>query len=371
MSHPTQDNGTDWDKLLESLDHHSIPPNMTKEEWAAFAAARELRATVAAGDFDEEAGWKDFVQVHARRKKRPALRLWLAAAAVMLLAAGAAWLLRSRPTETPATAADAPRPGIELRMADGRVVEPGKEAGIIRQTGGATIRTGSQGLEYVAGEGETARPGNDTLTVPKGLTFRVQLADGSKVWLNAGSRLIYPPVFDGPAREVALEGEAFFDVAQRAGQPFIVRSGGVTMTVLGTAFNVNAYTSSVIATLCTGKLQVAASSEQVLLLPDEQSGYDPGSGSLVKRTVDTRDFTAWKDGDLYFDNAGLEAITESLARYYDYDFVFAGKDMRKLRFTLDMPRPAKLQEVLDHLKNSRLDLRFRIDGRTVYIEAAR
>ncbi len=369
MNHPTQDQGADWEKLLHSLDTHSIPPNMNKEELAAFAANRELRAALAAPDFNEETGWEAFRKAHAHRRRRPALRLWLAAAAVLILAAGAAvWLLQAPGTRNPVLAESAPRQNVELRMADGRVVEPGKVSGTIRQQSGALIHSGSQGLKYTADTRQEYCSGKDTLLVPNGLPFRVQLADGSKIWLNAGSRLIYPQVFDGPEREVLLEGEAYFDVAQRSGQPFIVRSRGVTMTVLGTTFNVNTYTSSVVTTLCTGKLRVSAAQQQMVLLPDEQLDYNPGGG-FGKREVDTRDFTAWKDGDLYFDGEELEAITKSLSRYYDYEFVFAGPDMRKLRFTLDMPRPAKLQVVLDHLKSSRQDLHFRIDGRTVYIEA--
>ena len=105
----------------------------------------------------------------------------------------------------------------------------------------------------------------------------------------------------------------------------------------------------------------------MLLAPGEQSVYDRSSGAMRQREVDTRDFIAWKEGDLYFDNNTLAEITGYLSRNYDYQFGFDDPTLKELRFTLDMPRPATLQAVLDRLSKSRNDFTFRVKGRTVEV----
>ncbi|MGE7774760.1 FecR family protein [Chitinophaga sp. NPDC101104] len=367
MSQSPDHTGMDWNKILESLEEAKITHDMTKEEFSALAAAREARALLAAQEFDEDGGWREFT---ALREKRRTFRLRivrLAVAAGLALAIGAGlWIFA--PAGNTLQTADAAGPGkVRLRTADGRILELDRGAGTIQDNDIARIQAGGDSLVYTAGTASTGGAKMDTLEIPVGMPFQLLLADGTKVWLNATSKLIYPAAFHGAAREVYLEGEGYFEVAQNASQPFLVHSGKTVTTVLGTAFNIRAYDASVITTLSSGKVKVTAGAASVTLQPDEQSTFDPESGQLEKAPVVAADMTAWVQGNLYFDGVPLADITESLGRYYGFDFTFDDAATGQLRFTLDMPRPATIGEALAQLKASRTELHFQINGKVVTV----
>ncbi len=253
---------------------------------------------------------------------------------------------------------------VQLRMGDGRLVELGGEEQTIQHGSDAKITTGSSSIAYAGGTSAAAAIKMDTLEIPRGLQFSLQLSDGSKVWLNSETALSYPAVFNGPTRDVYVRGEAFFEVKANAAQPFIVHAGDNQLKVLGTSFNVNTFDAKVTTTLTTGRLLVAAGAEQRQLDPGEQTVYN--NGSLDKQNVDTQVFTAWKDGDLLFYDASLLDITRYLGRNYDYNFEFDNISLETLRFTLDMPRPANLQVALDVIGKG-LDIRFHVQDKTVRI----
>jgi transmembrane sensor len=365
MQLPPDDSGMDWAKILESLDEAKIPQDMTKEEFAAMSAAREARALLSAGDFDESDGWQEFVGLRDKRRIR---RIWLsrlAIAASVAMAIGVGlWLVRPA-TQPPQIADVLPAGKVRLKTSDGRVIELNKEVRTIQHSDIAQVSAGGDSLVYMAGAARSAEVKMDTLEIPRGKPFQLLLADGTRVWLNATSRLVFPAAFNGPRRQVFLEGEGYFEVARNTDRPFIVHAGKTATTVLGTSFSVRNYDASVVTTLRSGKVQVAAGAQTLLLQPNEQSTFFADNGSLQKKTVDPGDYMAWVKGDLYFESVPLGSITESLSRYYDYTFEFDDAAIGNLRFTLDMPRPATLQDVLTQL--SRTDLRFRVKGKTVII----
>ncbi|HEY9259820.1 FecR family protein [Chitinophaga sp.] len=365
MQVPTNDSGMDWNKILESLEEAKIPQDMTKEEFAAMSAAREARALLSAGDFDESDGWQEFTTLRNKQKTRRIMIIRLAIAASVALAIGAGlWLLQPA-IQAPQIANQMPTGKVRLKTSDGRVIELNKETRSIQHNDIAQINAGGDSLVYMAGTTRSAQEKMDTLEIPRGTPFQLLLADGTRVWLNATSRLVFPAAFNGPRREVFLEGEGYFEVASKTDQPFIVHTGKTATTVLGTSFNVRNYDASVVTTLRTGKVQVTAGAQTLLLQPDEQSTFLAGDGSLQKKTVDPADYMAWVKGDLYFESVPLGRITESLSRYYDYTFEFKDAAIANLRFTLDMPRPGTLQEVLTQLSGT--DLRFKVKGKTVMI----
>lgn len=340
---------------------------MTKEEFVTMSAAREARALLAAEDFDESDGWQDFVQLRNKQRTR---RIWLtrlAIAASVAMAIGAGFWLLKPGTSTPQIANVLPTGKVRLKTADGRMIELNKETRTIQHNDVAQVQAGGDSLVYTAGTTRLAQIKMDTLEIPCGKPFQLSLADGTRVWLNAASRLVFPAAFNGPRREVFLEGEGYFEVANKADQPFMVHTGNTTTTVLGTSFNVRHYNAAVVTTLRSGKVQVVAGVHTLMLEPSEQSTFLADDGSLQKKTVEAGDYLAWVKGDLYFDVAPLSSITESLSRYYDYMFKFDDPAIARLNFTLDMQRPATLQEVLTSLKASRGDLRFRVEGKIVTI----
>ncbi|WP_343745924.1 FecR domain-containing protein [Chitinophaga sp.] len=368
MNLDNNEHDIDWDKLMERLEEGQLPSGMTEAELKAMAAAREMQARLKTGNFSADDGWQRFTGARAQQKGRIRVLVRTALAAAVVLAAGAAWwtFRAQRPVVQLANAQPAEK--VMLRLSGGRTVTLGQDTQLIQNNPIARIKAHTDHLEYAAGSGQEQVTVMDTLDVPRGRQFSLRLADGTQVWLNAASRLIFPAAFHGAAREVTVEGEAFFEVARQASQPFVVHAGKTAMKVLGTGFNVNAYGQELITTLATGKLLVTAGQEQVVLQPDEQAILNNTTGSLRKQPVEAHLFTAWKEGDLFFEDAPLQDITVSLARSYDYNFIFDDTDLKKMSFTIDIRRPAALQDVLNQITKSMHTVRFEVDGRTVHVK---
>jgi ferric-dicitrate binding protein FerR (iron transport regulator) len=168
-----------------------------------------------------------------------------------------------------------------------------------------------------------------TFVNPRGRAQKeMVLADGSKVWLNAGSVLKYPPQFEGSERLVELSGEAFFEVTGNSGSPFRVLIKDAEVEVLGTFFTVMAYDDEPEnrTTVVNGAVKVTGGQQSVTLKPGEQAEIvyaSPGSyaslagGAPVVRPVDTRDVLAYKQGIYKFKATQLSSIMREIARTYD------------------------------------------------------
>lgn len=180
---------------------------------------------------------------------------------------------------------------------------------------------------YYQRQADNVSPTMITRASAYGQKLIVTLTDSSKVYLNSGSSISYPPVFAPGVREVVLNGEAFFEVKRDTSRPFIVRSGNVTTKVLGTSFNVQAFAGQPISvTVATGKVQVEALhpskesddkvvEERVILRPLEQATlHDDG---LITTEVDTAKFLAWKNNILRFDDASIADVAHELERWYN------------------------------------------------------
>jgi ferric-dicitrate binding protein FerR (iron transport regulator) len=367
MSEQTDDKNIDWEKLAELYDGEEIPAGLTEEEFRALASMREIKARVALQGTSVEEGWQQFDR--ARRRARVVRMTRLLAAAVLILAVGAGvWMMWPGRQVSPShheLANAAPSDKVQLKLGDGRTITPGNEWQTIQHGSEATIKADNNSITYAGSASAKTSIAMDTLLVPKGLQFRLQLADSTMVWLNAATRLCYPAVFSGATREVYVEGEAFFHVKANPAQPFIVHAGNNSLKVLGTSFNVNTFDEMITTTLATGRLQVTAGEAQTILTPGEQTICR--EGQLDQQAVDLRLFTAWKDGDLFFEDATLLDITRYLARNYDYHFEFNDASLKSQRFTLDIPRPAQLQGALDLIRRSVHGISFQVHDRTVEV----
>ena len=169
------------------------------------------------------------------------------------------------------------------------------------------------------------------LIIPRGGWYRVELSDGTRIWMNSDSQLLYPEVF-GEKREVELWGEAYFEVARDSARPFIVKmQEKCTVEVLGTCFNISAYADApVYATLVEGKVKVAKDTSQVILHPSEQAIISQGDCIEVKK-VDTSLYISWLNGEYRFKNTRLEDIVGQLSRWYDVDFRFENNVLKDKR----------------------------------------
>lgn len=267
-----------------------------------------------------EAGMKRPV----KRRIRP--MFWKAAAAV-ILTAGATWLLwPSSPTQQALVAyamslpADSNLTETQLSLgAQRNILLPGKQTQLRYSDSGA-VQSGD--ARYV----QDNQHAFNTLNVPFGRIAKVTLQDGTQVWLNAGSRLVYPATFSNHAREVYVSGEAYFEVAANNAQPFKVYTGDVTVNVLGTSFNVSAYEQEAQAiTLVSGKVNVEAGAAQVTLTPGEQVSYAAQQQPNKISGINTDAYTSWKDGIIIADHTPLHAILKKLSRYYNHTIIVNGQ----------------------------------------------
>ncbi len=258
-----------------------------------------------------------------------------------------------------------------LLMDDGTSYNLSSGKNLDVEEGGTQISSQGTSLKYEENVGSAAEVKYNTLVIPKGGQFFLTLADGTEVWLNAGTTLRYPTSFIGEERKVELTGEAYFEVSKNAEMPFRVITGEQVVEVLGTSFNVSSYQedSSIYTTLVEGKVSVfLEKTPQVheILLPEQQSVFVKGTGKIDQRTVEVEQYIAWKDGWFYFQNEPLETIMQTLSRWYDVEVQFVNEEAKKFRFTGKIKKYEDLKEVLNLLEKTN-EVTFKIERRYITV----
>jgi len=172
-----------------------------------------------------------------------------------------------------------------------------------------------------------------TIRVPAGQRAELTLADGTNVWLNAGSTLIFPNHFETGEREVSLDGEGYFDVKKDVQNPFIVKTGKSDIKVLGTEFNVLAYDKSSLfeVSLLNGAVDVLTNERVIGLQPNEKL-YLSGS-RLVKEQIQNYDYLLWKDGLICFDDEPVDLVVSKLELYFDTQIIIENASFMKKKYT--------------------------------------
>ncbi|HEY8896228.1 MAG TPA: FecR domain-containing protein [Niastella sp.] len=263
-----------------------------------------------------------------------------------------------------------------LTLADGSVItlDSATNGQLAQQGNSQIIKTKNGGLVYE----QTAQNSGGPLTthhspltynmlvIPRGGQYQLTLPDGSKVWLNAASSLRYPVAFTGNERRVELTGEAYFEVAKDARKPFHVVTPTQEVEVLGTHFNINAYSNepAVKTTLLEGSVKVR-SENSVVLKPGEQSVLS-GAHSLltIDHSPDLEQIMAWKNGFILFNKADIKSIMRQVERWYNVDVEFEGVIPQRT-FTGGIERSARLSELLHLLEVSKV--KFRIENKKLIV----
>ena len=208
----------------------------------------------------------------------------------------------------------------------------------------------------------------NTVTTPFARKIKIILADGTKVWLNAGSSLHFPTVFATRGREVTITGEGYFEVAKNTTSPFIVHTkDGGEIKVLGTHFNINAYEDdgTIKTTLLEGAVLVKKGKEEKLLQPGQQAETITTSNTMkVVNDLNLSAIVAWKDGMFEFKGASIEVIMSSLARWYDVEVVF--QDKTDAEFVAKISSDVPLQQILDILEQTK-QVHFKVVGKKVIV----
>ena len=293
--------------------------------------------------------------------KRLYYRIAVAASVVFCLSFGTYYLMKSNKVakETLAAVNDIKPGGNKafLTLADGKriLLTDAANGKLAKEEGIQITKTADGQIVYEVIKTDRLaehknRTAYNTIETPRGGQYQVLLPDGSKVWLNAASKLIYPVSFHGLGeRKVELSGEAYFEVAKDKSHPFKVKSSGQEVEVLGTHFNINAYREEGLprTTLLEGAVQISGNNgNKALLKPGEQAALKGNDIHISK--VDIEEAVAWKNGYFFFENADLETVMKQLSRWYDVDIVYPKKINE--RFYAQIPSKSSLSEVLKVLE---------------------
>ena len=211
-----------------------------------------------------------------------------------------------------------------------------------------------------------------SIYVPTGQRVNITLSDGTNVWLNARTKIVYPAVFDKSVRQVAVDGEAYFDVAKDKKRPFIVETGKCNMEVLGTKFNFRDYPEDheVVVSLLEGKVELnnlLKKEKEAILAPDERAILNKTNGRMTVETVTASNASQWTDGYLFFDEELLPDIVKELERSYNVTIRIANDSLNTFRFYGNfVRREQSIQEVLDALASTE-KIQYKIEERNITI----
>lgn len=209
----------------------------------------------------------------------------------------------------------------------------------------------------------------EEVVVPKGERMQLVFQDGSKASLNSESRIKYPRKFSFTERKVELEGEAFFEISHNKNRPFIVDLNSINVQVLGTTFNVKAYSadSDILVTLETGKISISNKTQPIAFLkPGEKAIYNKVTQKcLITRSKDITAASAWKKNLIIFDNTPLSEVIVTLSRWYNIDFILKDPTTLKYSYTLTSHKK-QIQEILYELEKI-APVRFEKQDNNTYI----
>ncbi|WP_316738435.1 FecR family protein [Pedobacter aquatilis] len=296
---------------------------------------------------------------------------WMVAASISILllatVGGYFWTRDTETIEITKVLKEDFKPGSNkatLILADGKkIILDNAQNGQLASEGGAVITKTDGNVTYQ--NNTQAEATINTINIPRGGEYSLELADGTKVWLNAASSITYPSTFTGSAREVEISGEAYFEVAHNAKQPFRVKTKDQTVEVLGTHFNINAYDneSSIKTTLLQGSVAVATRSARKVIRPGEQAELKNSSISIHE--VDPEQAIAWKEGYFEFVDADIHEVMRQLSRWYDVDVSFEGPTTKKT-FTGRISKYRNISKVLQIVQSYK-DVNLTFQGRRIMV----
>lgn len=343
-------------------------------EWAAGDSRRHKfiktvsDAEVISREFnlDERLNWERPMADMQRRinsvRRRKAIKRFSAAAAILLLIAGctAIWMYdpsahRLDKSTTPALT--------KLTIED---IRPGRPSAKISLPDGGSheLSAGELGINATLISGIADRhdrrttvesPETISLEVPRGGEFKIILEDSTVVWLNAESSLHYPEKFAEDSRRVSVSGEAYFEVKKDSSRPFYVESGGQSVRVYGTKFNVRGYKDeeSVLTTLEEGKISISRignSDSELFLSPGLQSRFDNSDETVTMKAVNTEVVTGWRHGKFVFEDTPLSIIMRDLSRWYNFDYEFSDPSLKDIVLMGSMNRDTDFHRVISILE---------------------
>lgn len=326
----------DAQRIWEETRSHTQRP-VIKENW------EKLDANVALLSLED--------RLFRKERRRTRIRKSLAMAAAVMAAIGI-WFVFQRgsgrlPSELVSAGLDG-KPRVVLKVSSGKTVDLSAGDGSV-QVDGIALTNSNRMLTY---DPNTSTADNwSTLTVPPGTDYKLELSDGSIVWLNASSTLHFPFSFSGNTREISIRGEAFLEIKKQANKPFIVHLPQSTVNVLGTSFNINTYDSTHIkVALLEGAVKMNTRQESVLLQPGYEVELKDGKMQTARFDMDA--VLSWRQGIYYFDNAPLSEIAAIIPRWHGVQVVLDSEKAAKRRINGVLQRDKPLKDFLEQIKMS-------------------
>ncbi|HEY8956487.1 FecR family protein [Chitinophaga sp.] len=313
--------------------------------------------------------------VHTETPVRRMPSWWRYAAAAVLIiavAATAVWLLNPPKKKTPSFAENVSPSGeilsgssrAILQLANGEEILLDSARGNIVDNGNFHVSNNSGKLNY---KGNAGKAEHHTLTTPRGGQYQLQLPDGTVVWLNAASSITYPTAFTDHYRKVKVVGEVYFEVAQNKEQPFMVDvDGKASIAVLGTSFNVNAYTDeqSIRTTLLEGSIIMFHEQQTAMLKPGQQAQIKNELRMNIINDADVESVMAWKNGLFRFDRAPLSEVLRQMSRWYDVSIVYE-QGIPDIIFSGEIKRDLSLSQALVVL--AKMGVHYRIEDKKLIV----
>ena len=315
------------------------------------------------------------------RTRRQLVIRWSVAASIALCVVFSVWYLLDdsylaveRKLPQQAEIMKSEKADVELILANGERVLLDGSGKMIEDLSVSGIKDDSlQGLTYLQAKAQQVNDTEvlyNTLKVPTGGFYQLELSDGTRVWLNAESELHFPVQFIGEQRDVYLKGEAYFDVKRDTARRFVVHLNESNVAVLGTSFNIKAYGDEnyIYTTLVEGRVCFTAEKDQqqVTLKPGMQSILNLASGKTELKEVDVEQYVAWRQGRFVFASTTLEDLMSQLKRWSDIDVEYVVPDVKRYEFRGAINRDMNLMDVLSIVEKTS-NVIFNVQGRTIKV----
>ncbi|HVW98259.1 MAG TPA: FecR domain-containing protein [Mucilaginibacter sp.] len=360
---------------IDLLENYRDEMHLLEDDWVDDQEKQDVKSRI----------WQRLEQSRQAPVKKLRNSLWFKVAAIVfvVLSAGIAFINYHRDSTPVAIAKNskalqhnAIKPGSNkayLTIAGGKtIILSDAHNGHLATQAGISVNKAKDGLlTYHAAEAannENSSLGDlNTITTPRGGQYQLVLTDGTKVWLNAASSLKYPVAFNGASRTVDLTGEAYFEVAKNKAKPFIVKANGSSIEVLGTHFDVSAYSDdkTVTTTLLEGSVRLSKGSASRMLIPGQKGVSVNGKDAISVQQADIDQAIAWKNGLFLFKNADIYTIMKQASRWYDVDITYSG-NLKNQEYGGKLSRYNNISELLQNLELTG-NVHFQIEGRRITV----
>lgn len=271
------------------------------------------------------------------------------AALILLLIIPASYLTYTWITEESISDITPGKLGGELTLSDGKTFDLSDNI-LLPENAAKVFVIDSKGINYQTPINKPqVKEIQNTLRTLQGMECLITLSDGTRVHLNAETKLTYPVCFSSKKRIVQIEGEAYFDVAPDKEHPFIVKTSHTSIQVTGTSFNVRAYADEETesTTLISGTVKISSGNEAFELVPNQHYTYNKSTNTNTVTNVNTELYTSWESGSFIFLNVPLENVMSYLSKWYGFEYSFDDETAKQVRIGAYLNRYANMNPIID------------------------